>query len=153
VHAHIAWSQKFRKSEIFLDINYCVVKLKAPWLRAAFSESCRWFYVWIKRKNLWLRVWNAPDQARSQVLRFWGGKYIFRGQGFWFHYMFETNFSGHNKIWGKCSPWLQACVAIKKVLKPLVYKTNYEGSHRLKQWFSKWSISTPRGQLDHPRGR
>jgi len=23
----------------------------------------------------------------------------------------------------------------------------------LRQWFSKWSISTPRGQLDHPRGR
>jgi len=23
----------------------------------------------------------------------------------------------------------------------------------LDQWFSKWSISTPRGQLDHPRGR
>jgi len=23
----------------------------------------------------------------------------------------------------------------------------------LEQWFSKWSISTPRGQLDHPRGR
>jgi len=23
----------------------------------------------------------------------------------------------------------------------------------LGQWFSKWSISTPRGQLDHPRGR
>jgi len=23
----------------------------------------------------------------------------------------------------------------------------------LNQWFSKWSISTPRGQLDHPRGR
>jgi len=21
------------------------------------------------------------------------------------------------------------------------------------QWFSKWSISTPRGQLNHPRGR
>jgi len=25
--------------------------------------------------------------------------------------------------------------------------------HVLNQWFSKWSISTPRGQLDHPRGR
>jgi len=24
---------------------------------------------------------------------------------------------------------------------------------RLHQWFSKWSISTPRGELDHPRGR
>jgi len=22
----------------------------------------------------------------------------------------------------------------------------------LDQWFSKWSTSTPRGQLDHPRG-
>jgi len=23
----------------------------------------------------------------------------------------------------------------------------------LEQWFSKWPISTPRGQFDHPRGR
>jgi len=28
-----------------------------------------------------------------------------------------------------------------------------ESDKRLSQWFSKWSISTPRGQLDHPRGR
>ena len=24
---------------------------------------------------------------------------------------------------------------------------------QLEQWFSKWSIATPRGQLNHPRGR
>jgi len=28
-----------------------------------------------------------------------------------------------------------------------------EGLFSLHQWFSKWSISTPRGQLDNPRGR
>ena len=59
-------------------------------------------------------------QVRSQVLRFGWEKYIFRGDDFCFHYMFKTNFSGHNKIWdthkkfGGTAPnsplWLQACV-------------------------------------------
>jgi len=34
-----------------------------------------------------------------QVLRFEGGKYVFIGERFYNH-MFNTNFSGHNKIWG-----------------------------------------------------
>jgi len=34
-----------------------------------------------------------------------------------------------------------------------VIKQPLVSSHSLVQWFSKWSISTPRGQLDHPRGR
>jgi len=39
-------------------------------------------------------------QARSQVLRFGEANYILGWQDFSFYYMFETNFSGHKKIWG-----------------------------------------------------
>ena len=51
------------------------------------------------------RTWPAPivpemQQTSSQVLRFEGAKYIFRGQDFCIYFMFETNFSGCNKIWG-----------------------------------------------------
>jgi len=31
--------------------------------------------------------------------------------------------------------------------------TSSVNSYSIDQWFSKWSISTPRGQLDHPRSR
>jgi len=65
--------------------------------------------------HLWLRLW-----ARSQVLRFEGAKYIFRGHDFCFYYIFKTNVSGNKKIWGsqkkfggavptKAPPWLRAC--------------------------------------------
>jgi len=40
------------------------------------------------------------DQARSQVLRFGGAKYIFRGHDFCVYCIFKTNFSGNKKIWG-----------------------------------------------------
>jgi len=32
-------------------------------------------------------------------------------------------------------------------------KTHFLWNVTSDQWFSKWSISTPRGQLDHTRGR
>jgi len=55
------------------------------------------------------------DQARSQVSRFGGAQYIFRGHDFCFYYMFKTNFSGRNKIWGtqkkfNAPPWLRAWI-------------------------------------------
>jgi len=59
-------------------------------------------------------------QARSQVSRFGGAQYIFGEHDFGFYYMFKTNFSGHNKIWGGTKKfgaplpsneplWLRAC--------------------------------------------
>jgi len=42
-----------------------------------------------------------PDrQARSQVSRFGGYNIFLGGKDFYFCYMFKTNFSGRNKIWG-----------------------------------------------------
>jgi len=35
----------------------------------------------------------------------------------------------------------------------LFFQITYKQQVCLEQWFSKWSISTPRGRLDHPRGR
>jgi len=51
------------------------------------------------------RTWSAPivskvQQTRSQVLRFEGAKCIFREQDYCVYFMFETNFSGRNKILG-----------------------------------------------------
>ena len=60
-----------------------------------------WFFG-RKRETL-----HAQHQARSQVLRFWAVKYIFREARF-FYYMFgiyNRNFSGHNKIWVHCT-WM-----------------------------------------------
>jgi len=54
--------------------------------------------------NLTVVVINANDalmsqQARGQVIRFKGGKYIvLGGQDFCFYYMFKSKFSGCNKI-------------------------------------------------------
>jgi len=59
-------------------------------------------------------------QARSQVSRFGGAQYIFRGKNPCFYCMFKSNFSGRNKIlvgaqkkFGgtapECPPWLRAC--------------------------------------------
>jgi len=39
-------------------------------------------------------------QARSQVLKFGGAKYIFRGHDFCFYHIFKTNFLGTRKFWG-----------------------------------------------------
>jgi len=44
-------------------------------------------------------------QARSQVLRFGRQNAHLEGQDFCFYCMFETIFSGHNKIWGAQSTW------------------------------------------------
>ena len=41
---------------------------------------------------------SSVARARSQVLRFGGAKYIFRGERFRVCYMFKNSF-GHNKIW------------------------------------------------------
>jgi len=54
------------------------------------------------------RIWNytywqmatTEWQTRSQILRFRGGKIHFTRGNFCFYYMFKTNFSGHNQIWG-----------------------------------------------------
>jgi len=46
-------------------------------------------------------------QGTRPVARFsfLGGQKIFlRGKDFCFYYMFKTNFSGHNKIWGEMFP-------------------------------------------------
>jgi len=40
------------------------------------------------------------QQACSQVLRFDGEKYTFRGQNLCFYYTLKKYFSGHNKILG-----------------------------------------------------
>jgi len=53
-----------------------------------------------KTKYSQLQTQFGQNQARSQVLRFRGPKYIFMGERFLFYHMFETNFSGHDKIWG-----------------------------------------------------
>jgi len=57
-------------------------------------------------------------EPRYSGFKVWESKNIFKGQEFCFHYMFETNFSGHNKIWEeqknlvgivpKFPPWLRA---------------------------------------------
>jgi len=39
-------------------------------------------------------------QASSQVSIFGGAQHIFEGARFLVYYMFKTNFSGRNKIWG-----------------------------------------------------
>jgi len=41
---------------------------------------------------------NRKTAGRSQVSKFGGAKYIFRGRDFC--YMFKTHISGHNTIWG-----------------------------------------------------
>jgi len=41
-------------------------------------------------------------QARSQVLKFGGEKYILGGQDFCFYHIFETNFLGTRKFGGHC---------------------------------------------------
>ena len=40
-----------------------------------------------------------------------------------------------------------------KIAHELIDKKCLKNTNILNQWFSEWSISTPRGQLDHPRGR
>jgi len=44
-------------------------------------------------------------QARGQVLRFVGAKYVLGGKDFCFYYKFKTIFSGHNKLWGSQKFW------------------------------------------------
>jgi len=49
--------------------------------------------------------WTAL-QARSQVLRFGGAKYILWGHDFCFYYIFKTYFSGNKSIWeGRKEIW------------------------------------------------
>jgi len=50
-------------------------------------------------------------QNLSQALGFGRGEYIFMGQDFRFYYMFKTNFSEHNKIWGEQKKLVDAPVA------------------------------------------
>ena len=51
----------------------------------------------------WCRLRNVlrPGGVSGSAVRFsgLGAKYIFRGQDF-INFLFETNNSGHNKIWG-----------------------------------------------------
>jgi len=63
-----------------------------------------WFLAPNVAKSRW-RAWASCHQACSQVVRFAGAKYIFRDQHFCFYYMVNTNFSGHNKIWGTKKTW------------------------------------------------
>jgi len=46
----------------------------------------------------------CETQARSQVLRFVGKNTFSGAQDFYFYYMFQTIFSGNNKIWEQCHP-------------------------------------------------
>ena len=61
--------------------------------------------LWKSSDNLWnlLNDWwvalYGPAQARSQVLRF-GAKYLLKRQDSCLYHMFNTNFSGQNKILG-----------------------------------------------------
>ena len=86
-----------------------------PWYRKScandakdLSNSINWTFTNTKLK--YIKFTNTiahRSQARSQVLRL-GGTTSLRCQEFCFYYMFETKFSGHNKIWGTLPPWLQA---------------------------------------------
>jgi len=48
-------------------VDYYVDILKARWLRPVFAESCR-LYVWIRRKNYWLFVFECICSKHEVVL-------------------------------------------------------------------------------------
>jgi len=58
-----------------------------------------------------LRGGDRPNRGAIAPI----AKYIFKWAKFFFNFMFETNFSGHNKFWRNALRWLQACVEVKKV--------------------------------------
>jgi len=78
-----------------------------------------------------LRSSEFLDQSNTYNLYFLNIAFTFRKcpsricKGFYFNYADAVVWMRHTLNWLKSVP----------------------------QWFSKWSISTPRGQLDHPRGR
>jgi len=51
------------------------------------------------------------------------------------------------------NPTLHRTILRKSITFAYVHLRGHKSKLGLEQWFSKWSISTPRGQLDHPRGR
>ena len=57
--------------------------------------SCRVIYPFLAKRYVYTFL-----QDRSQILKFAGAKYIFKGKEQCFCYMFETNLPGHNAVWG-----------------------------------------------------
>ena len=100
-----------------------VILQKADITRRNLEAACWLGLRWLFTRLLWTAtlapVLSTAEQARSQVSRFGGAQYIFRGARFCFYYMFKIKFSGRNKIWGhkknfggtapEWSPWLRAC--------------------------------------------
>jgi len=49
---------------------------------------------------VYTRIPGCPEARPKVRFQGFGGKIRFRGENFCFYYVFERNFSGHNKIWG-----------------------------------------------------